>query len=102
MCSGLVVSLFFHICLAIHKCKQTSSDLNKLILHLFSQRLMDTLSRDDAEVRRRLSDLTRRITVYRVNEKALTRRYQTMEETDGQLRKVREREVSEYLVPLLF
>ena len=60
---------------------------------------MDTLSRDDAEVRRRLSDLTRRITVYRVNEKALTRRYQTMEETDGQLRKVREREVSEYIGP---
>ena len=59
---------------------------------------MDTLSRDDAEVRRRLSDLTRRITVYRVNEKALTRRYQTMEETDGQLRKVRERVVSEYML----
>ena len=59
-----------------------------VICNIFFQRLMDTLNHDDAEVRRRLSDMTRRITVYRVNEKALTRRYQTMEETDGQLRKV--------------
>ena len=58
--------------------------------YIFFQRLLDTLGHDDAEVRRRLSEMTRRITVYRVNEKALTRRYQTMEETDGQLRKVRE------------
>ena len=32
--------------------------------------------------------MTRRITVYRVNEKALTRRYQAMEEVDAQHRKV--------------
>ncbi|XP_071137463.1 centrosomal protein of 290 kDa-like isoform X1 [Mytilus edulis] len=50
-------------------------------------RLIDTLSKDDTEVRRRLSDMTRRITVLRVNEKALTRRYNTSEEVEGQLRK---------------
>ncbi|GFR72659.1 centrosomal protein of 290 kDa [Elysia marginata] len=50
-------------------------------------RLCETLSHDDVEVRRRLSEMTRRITVLRVNEKALTRRYQTMEEVEVQLRK---------------
>lgn len=50
-------------------------------------RLIETLSKDDTEVRRRLSDMTRRITVLRVNEKALIRRHNTMEETEGQLRK---------------
>uniref|UniRef100_K1PYW1 Centrosomal protein of 290kDa coiled-coil region domain-containing protein n=1 Tax=Magallana gigas TaxID=29159 RepID=K1PYW1_MAGGI len=50
-------------------------------------RLIDTLSKDDTEVRRRLSDMTRKITVLRVNEKALIRRHNTMEETEGQLRK---------------
>ena len=49
---------------------------------------MDTLNHDDSEIKRRLSEMTRRITVYRVNEKALTRRYQIMEEMDGQHRKV--------------
>lgn len=32
--------------------------------------------------------MTRKITVLRVNEKALIRRHNTMEETEGQLRKV--------------
>ena len=51
-------------------------------------RLIDTLSHDEPEVRRRLSEMTRRITVLRVNEKALTRRYNTSEEIEAQLRKV--------------
>ncbi|XP_041354240.1 centrosomal protein of 290 kDa-like [Gigantopelta aegis] len=50
-------------------------------------RLIDTLSQDDVEVRRRLSEMTRRITVLRVNEKALTRRHQIMQEVEGNLRK---------------
>ncbi|KAK3096658.1 hypothetical protein FSP39_002154 [Pinctada imbricata] len=50
-------------------------------------RLIETLSKDDVEVRRRLSEMTRRITVLRVNEKALSRRHNTMEEMEGQLRK---------------
>ncbi|KAH3726744.1 centrosomal protein of 290 kDa-like [Dreissena polymorpha] len=50
-------------------------------------RLLDTLNQDDNEIKRRLSDMARRITVYRVNEKALTRRFQTLEEVDGHHRK---------------
>lgn len=62
---------------------------------MFMQRLLDTLSHDDVEVRRRLSEMTRKVTVLRVNEKALTRRYQTMEEVQGTLRKVITRSESE-------
>ncbi|XP_005096015.2 centrosomal protein of 290 kDa [Aplysia californica] len=50
-------------------------------------RLVETLAQDDVEVRRRLSEMTRRITVLRVNEKALTRRHTTMEEIESHLRK---------------
>ncbi|XP_059169831.1 centrosomal protein of 290 kDa-like [Physella acuta] len=50
-------------------------------------RLVETLATDDVEVRRRLSEMTRRITVLRVNEKALTRRYTTMEEIEASLRR---------------
>jgi len=68
---------FVHYCIVI-------SSVNPLLL----QRLIDTLGKDDAEVRRRLSEMTRRITVFRVNEKALTRRFRIMEEVDGQQKKV--------------
>ena len=50
---------------------------------------MDTLAQDDVEVRRRLSEMTRKVTVLRVNEKALTRRHQIMQEIEANLRKVR-------------
>ncbi|BFZ24638.1 hypothetical protein BsWGS_27677 [Bradybaena similaris] len=50
-------------------------------------RLIETLAHDDVEVRRRLSEMTRRITVLRVNEKALTRRHAIMEEVEMQLRR---------------
>ena len=60
-----------------------------ILFWFFFQRLIETLSKDDTEVRRRLSDMTRRITVLRVNEKALIRRHNTMEEIEGQLRKVK-------------
>ena len=49
--------------------------------------MTDTLSQDDVEVRRRLADMTRKITVLRVNEKALTRRYSAMQDIEGKLRK---------------
>ena len=52
------------------------------------QRLLDTLSQEEPEVRRRLADMTRKITVLRVNEKALTRRYTAMQEMEGGVRKV--------------
>ncbi|KAH9503689.1 hypothetical protein Btru_067161 [Bulinus truncatus] len=50
-------------------------------------RLVETLGTDDVEVRRRLSEMTRRITVLRVNEKALTRRHAIMEEIEQQIRR---------------
>ncbi|CAH1800117.1 unnamed protein product [Owenia fusiformis] len=50
-------------------------------------RLTDTLAQDDVEVRRRLADMTRKITVLRVNEKALTRRYNSLQEVEGHSRK---------------
>ena len=39
------------------------------------------------EVRRRLADMTRKITVLRVNEKSLTRRFQALQEVETALRK---------------
>lgn len=56
---------------------------------MLAQRLVETLAQDDVEVRRRLSEMTRRITVLRVNEKALTRRHATMEEMETQSRRVK-------------
>ncbi|KAI0241044.1 CEP209_CC5 domain-containing protein, partial [Lamellibrachia satsuma] len=50
-------------------------------------RLVETLGTDDVEVRRRLAELTRKVTVLRVNEKALTRRYTSLQEVEGSLRK---------------
>lgn len=82
---------------AWEKCKITNRNIEFQFLnqnfgeknHLkYFQKLLDTLNLDDSEIKKRLSELTRRITVYRVNEKALTRRYQIMEEMDGQQRKV--------------
>ncbi|CAL1542937.1 unnamed protein product [Lymnaea stagnalis] len=58
-------------------------------------RLVETLGCDDVEVRRRLSEMTRRITVLRVNEKALTRRFTTMEEIETQLRREVDRQRNE-------
>ncbi|PVD27873.1 hypothetical protein C0Q70_10448 [Pomacea canaliculata] len=49
--------------------------------------LVDILSKDDVEVRRRLSEMTRRMTVLRVNEKALVRRHAILEEVGENLRK---------------
>ncbi|KAL3881749.1 hypothetical protein ACJMK2_028144 [Sinanodonta woodiana] len=63
-----------------------SREEDKVKLQEFD-RLVDTLAKDEPEVRRRLSEMTRRITVLRVNEKALTRRHNIMEEVEGQLRK---------------
>lgn len=54
----------------------------------FQQRLIDTLAQDENEVKRRLADLTRKITVLRVNEKALARRYNAMQDIESGLRKV--------------
>ena len=51
------------------------------------QRLVETLSKDDNEIQRRLAEMTRKVTVLRVNEKALTRRYTAMQDIERNLRK---------------
>lgn len=51
------------------------------------ERLLDTLAQDEVEVRRRLSELTRKITVLRVNEKVMSRKYTTILEVEQALRK---------------
>jgi len=52
------------------------------------QRLLDTLACDEVEVRRRLVELTRAITVLRVNEKILARKYTIAQQTETGLRQV--------------
>ncbi|XP_014825485.1 PREDICTED: centrosomal protein of 290 kDa isoform X3 [Poecilia mexicana] len=49
--------------------------------------LLDTLHRDPEEIRRQLSEAFRKLTVLRVNEKKLTRRYSTLLEQEQLLRK---------------
>jgi len=52
------------------------------------QRLLDTLAQDEAEVRRRLVEMTRTITVLRVNEKILARKYTISQQGETGLRQV--------------
>ncbi|XP_040893439.1 centrosomal protein of 290 kDa isoform X2 [Toxotes jaculatrix] len=49
--------------------------------------LLDTLQKDPEEIRRQLSEALRKLTVLRVNEKKLTRRYTTLLEQEQHLRK---------------
>lgn len=48
---------------------------------------MDTLQKDPEEIRRQLSEAMRKLTVLKVNEKKLTRRYTTLLEQEQHLRK---------------
>ncbi|XP_076878218.1 centrosomal protein of 290 kDa isoform X3 [Brachyhypopomus gauderio] len=48
---------------------------------------LETLQQDPAEIRRQVSEAARKITVLRVNEKTLTRRYTTLMEQEQHLRK---------------
>jgi len=52
------------------------------------QRLFDTLEQDDTEVRRRLVDMSRAVTVLRVNEKILTCKYTISQQVETGLRQV--------------
>ena len=54
---------------------------------VWPQRLLETLSSDPEKQQRRLGELTRKITVLRVNEKSLSRRYTAMQEVEAALRK---------------
>ncbi|XP_071826754.1 centrosomal protein of 290 kDa-like isoform X2 [Apostichopus japonicus] len=50
-------------------------------------RLLDTLNQSGDEQQKRMSDVTRKITVLRVNEQALTRRYKACQDAENMLRK---------------
>lgn len=54
-------------------------------------RLVDTLAQDEPEVRRRLADTSRKMTVLRVNEKALSRRFTILEDVNANLQKANSR-----------
>lgn len=73
-------------------------DLVQLTMHLWCrvkkgfryfplQRLLDTLDKDEDKQKKRLAEMTRKITVLRVNEKSLSRRYTAMQEVEAALRK---------------
>ncbi|XP_056138359.1 centrosomal protein of 290 kDa [Lampris incognitus] len=49
--------------------------------------LLDTLQKDPEEMRRQVGEVVRKLTVLRVNEKSLTRRYTTLLEQEQHLRK---------------
>lgn len=55
--------------------------------HFCPQRLLDTLDKDEDKQKKRLSEMTRKVTVLRVNEKSLSRRYTAMQEVETALRK---------------
>ncbi|GAB1607429.1 hypothetical protein Ahia01_001026400 [Argonauta hians] len=67
---------------------------NSVRLHEFD-RLLDTLSQDESELLRRLSEQTRRMTVLEVNEKSLNRSYTAMAEMEKTARKEMNRRRSE-------
>lgn len=48
---------------------------------------MDMMNQDESETKRRLADSARKMTVLRVNEKALSRKYTMMQEVEASLRK---------------
>lgn len=54
---------------------------------MLPQRLLETLEKDDDKQKKRLGEMTRKITVLRVNEKSLSRRYTAMQEVEAALRK---------------
>ncbi|CAF3443526.1 unnamed protein product [Rotaria sp. Silwood1] len=65
---------------------QTEIEKNLVKLQEFD-RLLNTLEQDDAEVRRRIAEVTRKITVLRVNEKELARKILSYQDIESKLRK---------------
>ncbi|CAF2625726.1 unnamed protein product [Rotaria sp. Silwood2] len=65
---------------------QTEIEKNLVKLQEFD-RLLNTLEQDDAEVRRRIAEVTRKITVLRVNEKVAGRKILSYQDIETKLRK---------------
>jgi len=61
---------------------------NRKRISVCMQRLFETLEQDETEVRRRLVDMSRTITVLRVNEKILARKYMISQQAETALRQV--------------
>ncbi|PFX18289.1 Centrosomal protein of 290 kDa [Stylophora pistillata] len=55
------------------------------------ERLLDTLEKDEDKQKKRLGEMTRKVTVLRVNEKSLSRRYTAMQDVEAALRKENKR-----------
>lgn len=60
--------------------------VNFLITFIHKE-LLDTLQKDPDEIKRQLSEAWRKLTVLKVNEKKLTRRYMTLLEQEQHLHK---------------
>ncbi|KAM8860890.1 centrosomal protein of 290 kDa isoform 2-T2 [Synchiropus picturatus] len=65
---------------------EEQQQMDAVKIHEFNE-LLDTLQRDPEEIRRHLSEAIRKLTVLKVNEKKLTRRYTTLLEQQELLRK---------------
>lgn len=61
------------------------------------QKLLNTLQMDSDEMKKTLSETSRKITVLQVNEKSLIRQYTTLVEMERQLRKENEKQKSEWI-----
>lgn len=67
-------------------CKWSVLFVNFLITFILKE-LLDTLQKDPDEIKRQLSEALRKLTVLKVNEKKLTRRYMTLLEQEQHLHK---------------
>ena len=80
----------------IKKHQEESNELKRLreqdgIRLLEYDRLLENLATDPEMLKTRLGELTRKITVLRVNEKSLTRRYTAMQEVESSMRRENEK-----------
>ena len=80
----------------IKKCQEQSNELKRLreqdgVRLLEYDRLLENLAADPETLKTRVGELTRKITVLRVNEKSLARRYTAMQEVESSLRRENEK-----------
>jgi centrosomal protein CEP290 len=80
----------------IKKCQEQSNELKRLreqdgVRLLEYDRLLENLATDPETLKTRVGELTRKITVLRVNEKSLARRYTAMQEVESSLRRENEK-----------
>ncbi len=66
------------------------SDYSRYMVHylLRTQQLQEMLSSDPDALKQRMGEMSRKVTILRVNEKGLSRRYTLLSESEAMLRKV--------------